>query len=244
MIIDLHNHSRECSQCSKIDAVTLADRYAARDDIDGVCLTDHLSERNLYYVREGRELDWTETVDALQRGYELARERGALQGLQVFFGFEYGIGFNDILVYGLEPAELVERSYLLDFNVEALRRLRSELPHAALIQAHPFRKRCEPLVDTGVLHGIEVYNGMFFHDRENQAALEFARQKSLIATGGTDCHEDDVGRMMTRFSVQIRNNRELGEAIQGEHIAGFRIKDVVRDENIPYSVTRAAAGAI
>jgi hypothetical protein len=239
MVIDLHNHSSEASQCSRIDAATLRMRYGSRPDIEGFCLTDHLSERNLPHLVPGDGREWSAVVRGLIRGFETASRVPGAVG-KIFFGFEYGIGYDDFLVYGLDPEDLEDQAYLLGFDWESLSRLRRRFPHIAIIQAHPFRRRCRP-ADARLLDGVEVFNGMFFHDQENAEALEFARAKGLPATGGTDCHEDDVGRMMTKFQGPIATNRGLAEAIRGGWMEGFRIKDIKRDEFIPYSVVHPRA---
>lgn len=231
-MIDLHNHSSESSQCSKIDGAMMARRYVDRPDIQAFCTTDHLSRRNLTHLApEGAT--WGSVVEGLCRGHQAAVD-AARGEMCVFFGFEYGIGYNDFLIYGLSPNELVQMDFLFAFDDAALARLKQVSPSVAIIQAHPFRARC-CVAAPELLHGVEVYNGMFFHDNENARARKFARETRLPGTGGTDCHEDDVGRMMTSFDGEIASNAALGQAIRRGEIRGFRIKDVVRDEFIPYA---------
>lgn len=238
MVIDLHNHTAEGSADSWIGGALLRARYDARADVDGFCVTEHLSRQNVAHLAAGGD-GWSAVAKGVARGYRVAS--GGDGASIAFFGLEYRIEQDDFLVYGLDPDALGGLDFLLAFDWTALERLRSERPGIAVVQAHPFRKGCAPAPRSSI-DAIEVYNGMFFHDAENAAAARWARETGLPAVGGTDCHEDDVGRMMTVFADRPRSNEDLATAIRAGGIAGFRIKDVARDQFIPYrSVYEEAA---
>ena len=198
MVIDLHVHSSPASPCSSVTVERLV-KEARRIGLDGLCLTDHNHRWPPDRLKAWRQ----EFGYLILGGNEITTDQG------------------DILVLGLEE----------DLRgVVRLETLREMVPKAGgfLIAAHPFRgfltfgigylgltpekARRRPLFQS--VDGVEVLNGRV-SEKENRFAAQVAAELGLAVTGGSDAHRaEEVGRYATRFSVRIRNERDLIEALQ------------------------------
>jgi predicted metal-dependent phosphoesterase TrpH len=64
------------------------------------------------------------------------------------------------------------------------------------------------------VHAVETLNGKVTPN-ENRFASQVAEGLGLPATGGSDAHEvDEVGKYATRFQTEIRNERDLIQALK------------------------------
>jgi predicted metal-dependent phosphoesterase TrpH len=198
MTLDLHVHTYPASPCSSASLEDLVEE-ARRIGLNGICLTDH------NHV-------WSEAeVEALRRKH----------GFLILRGNEVTTNQGDILVFGLDR----DIQGIID-----LRDLRREVDEAGgfMIVAHPFRgflvvgvdqagltpeKAMErPLFD--YVDAVEVLNGKVT-EKENAFALEVTEGLGLPGTGGSDAHEAaEVGVYATEFHAEIRNERDLVEALR------------------------------
>lgn len=180
-------HTMEASACSNSPAADMADKYKA-EGYDGIFITDHFFNGNSAVPRD---LPWEERIELFCKGYENALARGKEIGLDVFFGFEFGNGGSDFLIYGLDKDWLLAHDYILDMELTRFLELaRSEGGFA--VQAHPFRdypyirvtKHCPHFVDA-----IEIINASHPLDTPfNSHAAEFAGWYDLPVTAGSDAH--------------------------------------------------------
>ncbi|PKN34137.1 MAG: metal-dependent phosphoesterase [Deltaproteobacteria bacterium HGW-Deltaproteobacteria-19] len=198
MIIDLHVHTKPLSPCSHIDPLEMV-AEAKRRGLDGVCLTEH-------HALWGRsELD------------ELARQ----SGIRIFTGNEITTDQGDILVFRY-PVHVPDIIPIAELRREVL------AAGGFMIAAHPFRgfkvfgfgqlrmtpeqaakRRLFQLVDA-----MEVCNGKL-SEEENRMALEVSKILGLAGTGGSDAHQiDEVGKWVTVFDRDIRNEQELVDEIR------------------------------
>jgi hypothetical protein len=197
MIIDLHIHTSPASACSSLDPEELIIE-AKKIGLDGVCLTEH---DRLWLPEEIKKL----------------RER---HNFLVLGGIEITSMDGDILVFGLEeePGGIV--------SLEKLREKVNAVGGIMLV-SHPFRgafiagkeftipglaltveEACQEPVFQWV-DGMEVLNGEN-SESENEFALEVCRKLKTIGVGGSDAHKaDEVGRCVTRFSQEIKDERDL-----------------------------------
>jgi predicted metal-dependent phosphoesterase TrpH len=193
MRIDLHIHTSPRSACSDLDPLELI-QEAQRLKLDGICLTEH-------------QVLWdSDDVDKLAR-------KG---GIKIFRGNEFTTNQGDILVFGL---------YKDIREMLMIQELREEVQTAGgfMIAAHPFRgfktfgigqlqmtveQACKRRVFEFV-DAVEIENGKLSSD-ENDMARKVAEKLGLPGIGGSDAHRvEEVGKRLTIFEKEIRNEREL-----------------------------------
>lgn len=183
---ETHMHTAEASACSNSCAADMADKYKA-EGYDGIIVTDHFFNGNTCVPKE---LPWEERVDRYCLGYEHAKARGDEIGLDVFFGFEYGNGASDYLVYGLGKEWLKANPQIMELTLKDFI-LYAKQEGGMVFQAHPFRQ-AEYIYTTEhaprLVDGIEIYNASHKDPRWNERAAIFASWYDLPGTGGSDAH--------------------------------------------------------
>ncbi len=184
---ETHMHTKEGSACGKSTAVEMIRAYKELG-YTGVFVTDHFFNGN---CAVSGELPWAEKVERFCRGYENARAEGERIGLDVFFGFEYGIRQIDFLVYNLDKEWLLAHP---DIDKWDPKRAFAAMHEGGgfIIHAHPFRER--DYIDHIRLYprdvdGVEIFNGA---QREepwmNERAKIYAMMYDLPGTAGSDSH--------------------------------------------------------
>lgn len=202
MIIDIHSHTREHSQCSHQSAVELIEK--ARDmSLDGIVITDH---DFLWSPEELRAV-----LDQVDVG-----------SLVVLRGQEVSCLDGHLLAYGVEetlPGNLKRR--------EIARRVREA--GGATVLAHPFRwggfrdQADEAIADyLRVFDAIECWTTN--HSPEEQKRAEgFRGWLGIHLTGASDAHSlDRVGLYATEFQTPIRNECDLAQALRTGQFAPVR----------------------
>lgn len=183
---ETHMHTSEASACGSSTGAEMADKYKA-EGYTGIIVTDHFFNGNSAVPRD---LPWNERIELYCKGYENAKKRGDEIGLDVFFGFEFGNGGSDFLVYGLDKQWLMENEHILEMQfVDFLEYARN--CGGMVVQAHPFRDydyiRCTVHAPHFV-DGIEIYNASHAVPEFNQRAKMFAQWYDLPVTAGSDAH--------------------------------------------------------
>lgn len=184
---ETHMHTCEGSACASASGAEMA-RAHLEKGYTGIFVTDHFFNGN---TAVPRDLPWRERVERFCLGYEHAREEGERIGLDVFFGFEYGVNAADFLVYNLDKSWLLEHE---DIDREDARRAFALMHQGGgfIIHAHPFRER--DYVDHIELFprdvdGVEVVNGAQLNQPEmNSRAWLYAKMYGLPETAGSDSH--------------------------------------------------------
>lgn len=183
---ETHMHTAEASACSNSCAADMADKYKA-EGYTGIIITDHFYNGNTCV---DRSLPWREWVEGYCKGYENAKKRGDEIGLDVFFGFEYGDGASDFLVYGLDKEWLLGHDDIMKLSMtECLKFFRSE--GGMVIQAHPFRQAdyvYATLHAPRITDGVEIYNASHRDPVFNERAKIYAEWYGLPVTAGSDSH--------------------------------------------------------
>jgi predicted metal-dependent phosphoesterase TrpH len=193
MLFDLHMHTKRHSPDSSIDPFALV-RRAQEIGLDGVVITEH---------------DWLWTEE------ELAELRAAAPGLVVLAGIEVSTKDGDTLVYGVSdpfalPAGIRMAACCREVHKQG----------GAAVAAHPYRwgqdfdrilRDMKPELD-----GIEMMSNNMDDGLRRKAADLSRRQPHLATLGNSDAHEVGVlGRCVTAFDADIRDNQTLVEAIRG-----------------------------
>ena len=96
-LYETHMHTCQASACGKSTGKEHARFYKERG-FDGIIMTDHFFGGN---TSIDRSLPWEKRIDLFWSGYEDAKEEGEKIGLDVFFGLEQNIHFDEYLIYGL-----------------------------------------------------------------------------------------------------------------------------------------------
>lgn len=210
-ILDLHIHTTRYSGDSVLTPEDLL-LHARRAGLHGVCLSEH---------EEAWPKDEFREFQRLAQGY----------GLLVVRAKEVSTGMGHIICLGLDEYPVGE------VPADRLRRTLDDAGGVGIL-AHPFRYALEPdpiiwpptnelgwplprsMEEAashpifGLVDAVEVCNG---HNRhvENCLALAVAERLRLKAVGGTDAHRpQEVGRCVTVFEGDIRNEEDLIEAIR------------------------------
>lgn len=183
-------HTSEGSACGRSSGAEMARVYKACG-YEGIFVTDHFFNGN---CAVDRTLPWAEKVERFCKGYENAKAEGDKIGLQVFFGFEYGVQAADFLVYNLDKEWLLAHPDIDKWDPrKAFRTMRED--GGFIIHAHPFRER--DYIDHIKLFprdvdGVEVFNAAQ-KDEEfaNERGKLFAMMYELPQTAGTDSHSGE-----------------------------------------------------
>ncbi len=184
---ETHMHTSEGSACGRSTGAEMARSYKEQG-YTGIFVTDHFFNGN---CAVDRSLPWAEKVELFCKGYEYAKEEGEKIGLQVFWGFEYGVQGADFLVYNLDKAWLLAHPDIDKMAVREAFRLMHE-DGGFIIHAHPFRER--PYIEHIQLFprdvdGVEVFNGGQRHDEGmNDRGKLYAQMYGLPETAGSDSH--------------------------------------------------------
>lgn len=184
---ETHMHTKEGSACSSAWAKDMVKAHFDKG-FSGLFITDHFFNGNSCIPRD---LPWKERIDLYALGYEHALEEGNKLGMNIFFGFEYGVEAADFLVYNLDKQWLKEHE---DIDKEDPRKA-FDMMHADggfIVHAHPFRERDYiPNIRLYPRHvdAVEIINGA--QSKEpwmNERAAIYAKMYDLPVTAGSDSH--------------------------------------------------------
>lgn len=192
MLFEMHCHTSRYSKCSKADPVDCLIRAVAMR-LDGLVLTEH------EYLWEDEELE------------ELKKVAEVDPGFVVLSGQEVSTEIGHVLVYG------APKSIRSGISVEEIRH---KYPHAALVWAHPWRKKATPSRERltyPALDAVEIFNKNHTA-RENYEALIAWHSLRFPAVAGSDAHRArEVGLCptvmlhpaytVTQLAEEIRNRR-------------------------------------
>lgn len=184
---ETHLHTSQASACAHSTGAEMAEKYKA-EGYDGIFVTDHFFNGNSCVPRD---LPWADRIELYCRGFEDALERGREIGLDVFFGFEYGDGGSDYLVYGLDKQWLLDNDGILTTELSCFLEYARSCG-AFIVQAHPFRDypyirktvHCPHFTDA-----VEVINASHPHGNPfDEHARAYAQWYGLPMTAGSDAH--------------------------------------------------------
>ena len=196
-LYETHMHTCQASACGKSTGKEHA-RFYKEQGFDGIILTDHFFGGN---TSIDRSLPWEKRIDLFWSGYKDAKEEGDKIGLDVFFGLEQNIHFDEYLIYGLTKEYMKAHPEMEHWT----RRQQLEEVHRAggcVIQAHPFRIRDymdRIRIGVGYSDGIEVANAGN-EPLDDARAWRYGQEKGLVMTAGSDNHRSPA---TTLFGVRL-----------------------------------------
>jgi hypothetical protein len=181
MLLEMHAHTREHSDCSSIPAAELVRQVYAKG-LQGIVFTDH---HHLWSDEELRRVRCSAAVPEhflILSGQEVATPE-----------------LGDIIVYG------AGRQFPRGTSLEEIR---ESFPEAALVWAHPYRKGKRPDDDSllfPMLDAVEIFSSN--HSvRENSRGLMDWHRLRFTAIGGTDTHGNGyAGLYPTIFDHPVEN---------------------------------------
>lgn len=184
MLIDMHAHSA-LSRCCKISGKN--NMIATKQNgMDGFILTNHYDKS---YLINGDKLEYAKRyIDE----YYNVKSCGKELGFKVFFGIEVTMSKHNnahILIYGVEPNWLLKYPDLYDYEIKDLFQLVHKYD-GIIIQAHPFRKNINALLDINFLDGIELNSHTINEGPHTKKILSLAQANNLLVTSGGDFHND------------------------------------------------------
>ena len=207
-LYETHLHTMPVSKCARADAKEVVEFYKSLG-YSGIFITNHFIDGN---INIDKTAPYKEKIEFYFSDYELAKELGEKNGLDVFLGIEMSYGGTDFLVYGLD-----KEWFLSHPEIESMKKS-DELAFMAsegalIIQAHPFREAA--YIDHIRLfprrvHGVEIYNADRT-DFENGLAKQYSDNYSLLHFAGSDNH---VGKSQIKlggmsFSSPIKNEADF-----------------------------------
>lgn len=185
---ELHCHSRDASNCSKVSAEEIACKYIEHG-YSTIVLTNHLS-----YPSTGNSAGSHVLSDIIEyeyRAYDLLC-KAASEKLNILFGLEINFkeSRNDYLVYGLTKDFLLSCENIFDMGIAQFHQ-KAANAGCLVIQAHPFREFLT-ILPSNYVDGYEVFNGHPGHNSRNQMAEAWADYQNVkLVTSGTDHHDHE-----------------------------------------------------
>lgn len=195
MLIDLHNHTRRHSSCSRLAPEELV-RLAVDAGLDAIAITEHDS----YFEPD--------LAAALEHKFE--------NKIRIFVGMEATVIESHVLVFGERIPEGPYGS--LD---ELLAHTRQQ--ETATVLAHPLRwggldrfdNEGEIAAFFGLFDAVEVKSANLSR-REQDAGLALCRRLQCPMAAGSDAHSPEMAaRYATEFDVPIMNDSDLVRALRG-----------------------------
>lgn len=177
---ELHAHTKPISACSDIEFKDLV-RIYKDNGYDSVVMANH-------FIMDLQGETAEEKVKWYAEGYYNALEEGKKVGINVILGAEvrFTENFNDYLVYGICPEDLLKIYELLPYGIDNFYK-EFKTDKNIILQAHPFRNGMER-ANVNSIDGIEVFNMHPNHNSRIALALKYAEENNLIATCGSDFH--------------------------------------------------------
>jgi len=187
MIIDLHLHTSEYSECSKVSFQEIV-AEALRKGLDGICITDHDTMAGKRFLQDPLPED-----------------------LLVFIGIEVLTCEGDILVFGVDdlPAEQISAQALTEIVTE-----KGGACIAAHPFRKNLRGVGNHLKSLEMLTAVEGFNGNTTVENNVKAATWAVRLDKPVI-GASDAHKSaQVGCYATYFPNPIRNLKDLITQLQ------------------------------
>lgn len=220
-LYETHLHTYPVSRCA-IASVRETVEFYKRAGYAGIFITNHFIDGN---INIDPSLPYEDRIRFYFSDYEEAVRIGQEVGISVFCGVEMSYEGTDFLVYGLGKDWFLAHPEISNMKKTEQLAIMAE-QGALIIQAHPFREAA--YIDHIRLfprhvHGIEVFNATRT-DFENDMALWYAKQYSLISFAGTDNHRAGkqacFGGMQT--STPIKDERDFIDRVLNGQATPFR----------------------
>ena len=186
---ELHCHTSEVSNCSRLTAEQLVRRYADAG-YTTVVLTNHLSRFTYSNHRFDHSFwSWNDKISYFMEGYHIF-ENAAKGKLHPILGCELrsNIDENEYLLYGVTEELLRSIPNMMNAPIDAVREAMHSIG-GLFYQAHPFRNAmC--VISPDQIDGMEVFNACT-EDFRNLTASHWADHFGLHRSSGSDVHRNE-----------------------------------------------------
>ena len=217
MILEMHCHTAEHSECSHVSAADMV-QHNFDIDLQGTVLTDH------HYLWLPKE------IEELRRSLKVPDYYLILSGQEVTTP-ELG----DVLVYGADVS--IEKG-------TSLEDMRKHFPDAAIIWAHPYRHENIPLHEKlfhPLIDAIEIFSSNHTVAESNRGLRDWHNLR-FTAIAGTDTHAlSYAGLYPTIFDHPVSTVTELAGEIREGHCRPF-FKEIPRAGSSSTEVTEITIG--
>ncbi|RPI45547.1 MAG: phosphotransferase, partial [Bacteroidetes bacterium] len=218
MIIEMHSHTAEHSECSYVSAAELVKR-AFQVGMQAIVLTDH------HYLWDEEELE------------QLRKKSGVPEIFSILSGQEVTTrDFGDILLYGARKTYKKQTITLAE--------IRKQDPDAAIVWAHPYRNKRTPTREqlmSPMINAVEIFNSNHTILEASNALKDWHTFK-FTAIGGTDTHAFSyTGSYPTIFDHPVHSMDELVEEIKAGRCRPF-FKEIPRAGTTNTKVTEVTIG--
>lgn len=192
---EMHLHTKGASPCAQVEPPRIAELYALAG-YGAIAATNHYMKYLFEsYYPEGSDRSRTEFFLS---HYRRLREECRPCGIKVFLGMELNpesmntevVPAAEFLCYGFDEEFLLQNPRLFELPQRQLFELFEEKGFV-MFQSHPFRSYCVQ-GDPEFMHGVEVHNGHPTHFSNNDRALRFANEHSLLQIAGSDFHDGAI----------------------------------------------------
>jgi hypothetical protein len=205
-LYETHLHTAQGSACASAPGRDYI-KYYRDAGYTGIFVTDHFYGGNCVI---SRNLPWKEWVKQYCRGYEEAREEGARQGLDVFFGWEETFDGDDYLIYGLDKDWLLAHPEAKGWGRKEQYRAVKDAG-GCVVHAHPFRQHHyiqRVTLIPELIDAVEAANAGNHAQYYDALALRYARKLNLPVTAGSDIHHIDQAAAGNTYGVYLDKKLE------------------------------------
>lgn len=205
---ELHSHTFPVSPCSEVYAEGLIEAYKELG-ADSVVLTNHFTPN---YIADRSK---AEAIKEYTECFHDLKKCAQKSGMTAVFGVEikFSENNNEYLVYGIREEDLEE---IYEFVDKGLASFYNEFKNDRnlILQAHPFRNGMV-LADLKRIDGIETFNMHPNHNSRVSLAISYAREHSLLVSGGTDFHHPGhQGCCLVRTKTKIEDSYDVADVLK------------------------------
>ena len=184
--IETHCHIAGLSSCGDGCPNLLLKKYLEQG-YDAIITTSHLSKDCYDYYYQGN--NHKEKIDYFYKTHSDFTKLAIDYGIKTFIGIEVRsiVDGQEYMLIG-QNEKLMYDNMLYKYSQQELFEI-SNKNGLFMYQTHPFREGVMS-GDGRFLHGVEIFNGHYHHENNNQKAQAFCEQYNLIGMSGTDYHHD------------------------------------------------------
>lgn len=204
--VETHCHIAGLSCCGDGSPNILLEKYAQKG-YDAIITTTHVSKYCYDYHYQGET--HKEKIDYFYKIHEEFKNLANEYGIRTFMGIEVQsiVDGQEYMLIG-QIEKLMYDNVMYEYSQQDLFEMANK-NGLFMYQTHPFREGVMP-GDGRFLHGVEIFNGHYHHENNNQKAEAFCKQYNLVGVSGTDYHHNTqpiLGGILT--AKALNDEKEL-----------------------------------
>ena len=235
MLIDMHAHSAPMSTCGKRPANEIME--ISRDaGMDGIVLANHYNRKGMH---EGESYE--QYAHRYIEDFELSKKYAAQLGYKLFFGIEVSpLAYKKthLVIYGADYDFILANTNMIEYDQIQLYRAVKEAG-GVLVQAHPYRKNVDRLLDVNYLDGIELSCHPGYDGTHVEELSAIARAHGKILTCGGDFHGGAVRpRCGMYLPDDIKDTHDIARYLESTPAVSLCIQEVGTEEQYDLTFER------